>query len=196
MLRALRGLRATGRYSSALPGVDPEAELVCARFPGRHTLRTGDAATREQIRADLPAHPLAHFACHGTQDLLSPSRAALRLHDGPLSVLDLAELRLAGDLAFLSACDTAAGGFTLPDEAIHLAAAVQTAGYRHVIAALWHISDNLAPTVADTVYRSLAAQGGIDGDRTASALHTAVDKLRSEFPGRASLWAGYAHFGP
>lgn len=180
----------------ALPGVDPEAELVCARFPGRHTLRTGDAATREQIRADLPAHPLAHFACHGTQDLLSPSRAALRLHDGPLSVLDLAELRLSGDLAFLSACDTAAGGFTLPDEAIHLAAAVQTAGYRHVIAALWHISDNLAPTVADTVYRSLAAQGGIDGDRTASALHTAVDKLRSEFPGRASLWAGYAHFGP
>ena len=180
----------------AIPGVHPEAELVCARFAGRHTLRTGSAATRNQIRADLPGHPLAHFACHGTQDLLNPSRAALRLSDGPLSVLDLAELRLSGDLAFLSACDSAAGGFALPDEAIHLAAAVQTAGYQNVIAALWHISDNLAPRVADTVYRSLAPHGSIDGRRTAGALHTAVDKLRSEFPGRPSLWACYAHFGP
>jgi CHAT domain-containing protein len=176
--------------------VHAEAELVCARFADRHTLRTGSAATRNQIRADLPGHPLAHFACHGTQDLLNPSRAALQLSDGPLSVLDLAELRLSGDLAFLSACDTAAGGFALPDEAIHLAAAVQTAGYQNVIAALWHISDNLAPTVADTVYRSLAPHGSIDGGRTAGALHTAVDKLRSEFPGRPSLWACYAHFGP
>jgi len=180
----------------AIPGVTAEAELVCARFPGRHTLLAGAAATRDQVRADLPGHPLAHFACHGTQDLLSPSRAALRLHDGPLSVLDLAELRLSGDLAFLSACDTAAGGFALPDEAIHLAAAVQTAGYRHVIAALWHVSDSLAPAVADAVYRDLAAHGSIDGDRSAGALHTAVDELRSAFPARPSLWACYAHFGP
>ncbi len=180
----------------AIPGVHAEAELVCARFAGRHTLRAGGAATREQIRADLPGHPLAHFACHGTQDLLSPSRAALLLCDGPLSVLDLAELRLPGDLAFLSACDTAAGGVALPDEAIHLAAAVQTAGYRHVIAALWHVSDSLAPRVADTVYRSLATHGSIDGRRAASALHAAVGELRSEFPGRPSLWACYAHFGP
>ncbi len=180
----------------AIPGVHAEAELVCARFAGRHTLRDGSAATREQIRTDLPAHPLVHFACHGTQDLRNPSLSALRLCDGPLSVLDLAELRLSGDLAFLSACDTAAGGFALPDEAIHLAAAVQTAGYQHVIAALWHISDNLAPRVAGTVYRGLAAHGSVDGGHAAAALHTAVDELRSEFPGRPSLWACYAHFGP
>jgi hypothetical protein len=180
----------------AIPGVRAEAELVCARFAGRHTLRAGGAATRAQIRADLPGHPLVHFACHGTQDLFNPSRAALRLCDGPLSVLDLAELRLSGDLAFLSACDTAAGGFALPDEAIHLAAAVQTAGYQHVIAALWPISDNLAPRVADTVYRTLAPNGTIDGRRAADALHEAVDELRSEFPARPSLWACYAHFGP
>ena len=56
---------------------------------------------------------------------------------------------------------SAAGGFALPDEAIHLAAAVQTAGYRHVIAALWSVSDNLAPAVAETVYRSLVERGAI-----------------------------------
>lgn len=180
----------------AIPGVHAEAQMVCARFAGRFTLRTGTAATRQQIREDLPRHPLAHFACHGRQDLLKPSQAALQLCDGPLSVLDLAELRLSGELAFLSACDTAAGGVTLPDEAIHLAAAVQAAGYQHVVATLWHIGDDLAPRLTDTVYRSLAPHGSIDGRRTASALHTAVSELRSAFPDRPSLWACYAHFGP
>ena len=64
----------------------------------------------------------------------------------------MAGLRLTGELAFLSACDTAAGSVTLPDEAIHLAAAVQAAGYRHVVATLWQIGDDVAPSLTETVY--------------------------------------------
>lgn len=173
-----------------------EAARVCARFGSRHTLRSGSAATRQQILADLPGHPLAHFACHGQPDLLRPSEAALQLWDGPLSVLDVAGLRLSGELAFLSACDTAAGSVTLPDEAIHLAAAVQAAGYRHVVATLWQLVDDVAPSLTETVYRQLAPDGQIDGRRAASALHAAVGELRSRFPDRPSRWACYAHFGP
>ena len=51
-----------------LPGVRTEARQVCARFSSGHTLRSDRAATREQILADLPGHPLAHFACHGQPD--------------------------------------------------------------------------------------------------------------------------------
>ena len=179
-----------------LPQVAAEAGQVCARFGGRHTLRSGHAATRQQILADLPGHPLAHFACHGRPDLLRPSAAALQLWDGPLSVLDLAGLRLSGELAFLSACDTAAGSVTLPDEAIHLAAAVQAAGYRHVVATLWQLADDVAPSLTETVYRQLAPDGQVNGRRAASALHAAVGELRSRFPDRPSRWACYAHFGP
>ncbi len=179
-----------------LPGVRTEARQVCARFGGRHTLRSDRAATREQILADLPGHPLAHFACHGRPDLRQPSEAALVLWDRPLSVVDVAGLRLTGELAFLSACDTAAGSVTLPDEAIHLAAAVQAAGYRHVVAALWQIWDDDAPSLTETVYGRLAPDGRLDGGRAAGALHVAVGELRAKFPDQPSRWACYAHFGP
>jgi tetratricopeptide (TPR) repeat protein len=178
-----------------LPGVRTEARQVCARF-GRHTLRADRAATRQQIMADLPGHPLAHFACHGRPDLGRPSEAALQLWDGPLSVVDVAGLRLSGELAFLSACDTAAGSVTLPDEAIHLAAAVQAAGFRHVVATLWQIADDTAPSLTETVYRRLAPDGRLDGRRAASALHAAVGELRARFPDQPSRWASYAYFGP
>jgi CHAT domain-containing protein len=178
-----------------LPGVRTEARQVCARF-GRHTLRADRAATRQQIMADLPGHPLAHFACHGRPDLARPSEAALQLWDEPLSVVDVAGLRLSGELAFLSACDTAAGSVTLPDEAIHLAAAVQAAGFRHVVATLWQIADDTAPSLTETVYRQLAPDGRLDGRRAASALHAAVGELRARFPDQPSRWASYAHFGP
>ena len=176
-----------------LPGVRTEARQVCARFGGRHTLRSDHDATREQILADLPGHPLAHFACHGQPDLRQPSEAALRLWDGPLSVADVAGLRLTGELAFLSACDTAAGSVTLPDEAIHLAAAVQAAGYRHVVATLWLVGDDVAASLTETW---LAPAGRLDGGQAASALHAAVGELRERFPDRPSRWACYAHFGP
>jgi CHAT domain-containing protein len=53
--------------------------------------------------------------------------------------------------AFLSACHTFTGVLSLADEAIRLASAFQVAGYRHVIATLWWISDPRAPEVADSV---------------------------------------------
>jgi CHAT domain len=58
---------------------------------------------------------------------------------------DAAQPAQGRDLAFLSACQTAAGSVRLLDEAIHLAAAMQFVGYRHVIATLWTIDDSQAP---------------------------------------------------
>jgi CHAT domain-containing protein len=46
-----------------------------------------------------------------------------------------------GEFVFLSACKTAIGGVHILDEAITLAAALQHAGWRHVIATLWSVLD-------------------------------------------------------
>jgi hypothetical protein len=178
-----------------IPGVYEEARLIAARFPGQHTLYAAEAATRERVRAALPAHPYAHFACHGTQRPDDPSRAALLLRDGPLTVLDLADLRLSGELAFLSACWSAAGAAAIPDEAIHLAAAIQAAGYRRVVATLWPIADAVTPGLADTVYRALAPGGRVAPGLAATALHEAVTRVRDAYPDRPWLWASYALFG-
>ncbi|MFI6294749.1 CHAT domain-containing protein [Nonomuraea sp. NPDC050790] len=150
-------------------------------------------ATRAQVSAALAAHPWVHFICHGTQDVTDPAKGAITLHDGPLPVLDIAELRLTGaDFVYLSACHTFVGGLRLPDEAIHLAAAFQLAGYRHVIATLWTINDWLAPMMADWVYQEIDHSS----DRAAEALHAAVAKLRARQPTHPHVWAPYVHVGP
>jgi CHAT domain-containing protein len=96
----------------------------------------------------LDSHAWVHLACHGGQDLTDPAQGAVYLSDGPLTVLCIAAKDLPNaDLAYLSACQTAIGGIRLLDESIHLAAAIQLGGYRHVIATQWAIVDTHARTL-------------------------------------------------
>lgn len=185
-----------GRAPLATSGA--ELDMIAARFSGPDDHRLlGEQATRDAVLHGLATHSWAHLSCHGLANLADPSRSAFALWDGPLTVLNVAEHRNPhADLAFLSACDTAAGGVRLPDEAIHLAAALQLAGYRHVIGTLWAIKDRPAPQVAETVYGILTANGGPDADRAAHAVHTAVNQLRTAHPTDPVIWAPYIHLGP
>lgn len=179
-----------------LDGAHEEAVLLAERFPGQHTrLEDRDATLRRALDA-LPTHALAHFSCHGLQSQKSPARSALQLYDDQLTVEDLAQLRLSGTLAFLSACDTAAGAVALPDEAIHLAAAVQVAGFKHVVAALWPIADDITVDLTTSFYERITSRGRVDAGLTAVALHAAVSEVKTRFPRRPSIWGAYAHFGP
>lgn len=187
------------RLAETLPTIS--VDVLCS--PTRDELSDGTTGhedaqpTRDRVMRALPTHPWAHFACHGGQDLMDPSRGAVYLTDGPLTVLDLAAEELpAAELAFLSACQTAVGGARLPDEAIHLAAAMQLVGYRHVIATAWSISDAHAPDVAEDAYTELTATGRLDADHAAVAIHHAVAALRARRPSRPDLWAPYLHIGP
>lgn len=181
---------------TALPAVSEELRAVSSHVPGLRIL-AGPGATVAAVLAALDTHGWAHFACHGTQDFERPSAGALRLADGPLSVLDLAgRSGAAGDLAYLSACRTAAGGRDLPDEAIHLTAALQLAGFRHVIGSQWAVSDQVAAQVADDVYAALTADGALNATGAARALDRAIDRVRTERPDRPDLWAALIHTGP
>ena len=188
------------RLTEALPGVS----VTTLRSPTREELGSWYALgqeetqpTRDRVMGALASHSWAHFACHGGQNLLDPSRGAVYLVDGPLTVLQLAAGELPdAELAFLSACQTAVGGVRLPDETIHLAAAVQLAGYRHVIATAWSISDRYAPEVTERTYADLITTGQLDASGAALAIHRAVDALREREPSRPDLWAPYLHIGP
>ena len=160
----------------------------------------GAAATKAAVTSALGKHAWVHFACHGGQDPSDPSQGRVFLHDhreDPLTVLDIGRLELPdAEFAFLSACETARGGVRLPDESLHLAAALQLAGYAHVIASLWPISDELAIEVSASVYATIESRGGgLDPARSALALHEAVHTLRRSHE-HPMLWAAYVHFGP
>jgi hypothetical protein len=173
-----------------------EREVLASRFPDRHTLLEGTAANLEAVQAELPRHPWAHFICHGGQNLTDPAQGQLLLHDQPLTITDIGAAQHDGEFAFLSACMTATGGLTLPDEAITLAAAMHYTGYRHVIGTLWSVYDDTAADVAQAVYADLTSTGDFAPGRAAHALHKAIKGLRDSGTVPLHAWTPFTHTGP
>jgi CHAT domain-containing protein len=94
----------------------------------------------------------------------------------------------------------AAGSTLHPDEALHIAAALQYLGYRHVLATMWNIADTPAPLIADDVYSFLTSTVETDigeptADLAAEALHHAISALRRARLDDPLLWAPYIHIG-
>ncbi|MFE9023895.1 CHAT domain-containing protein [Streptomyces sp. NPDC007808] len=180
-----------------LRNVAAERDALTALLPPeRRTLLEGPGATRAAVDAELGRHRWVHFSCHGDQDLAEPSRGGLLLHDGMLGIADLAARRFRGDFAGLSACKTAVGGVDLLDESITLAAALHYTGYRHVVAALWSVDDEVAARVFSALYRDVITDGRLRSEAAAPALHRAVRALRDDAPDQPRLWTPFTHIGP
>jgi hypothetical protein len=181
-----------------LPGASGEAAAIQRLYREKaQSLGVIDAepATCEAVAAALPDYAWVHFACHGSSDLDNPSDSHLLLADGPLSVTDMTHMRLDGaDLAFLSACTTFRSGTRLLDEPIHLAAACQLAGFSHVIASLWPISDRDTERLTWRFYTTVTSVA--EANSPAAALHHAVRDLRDARRNYPHRWAPYLHTGP
>ena len=184
-----------------LPGVAAELEHIRAVIrnspSARATLTESSVGTVEEVLSLMKDADWVHFACHGIQDVASPTNSGLCLADQRrLKVSDITALsRPLGGLAFLSACQTAKGDEDLSDEAIHIAAGMLFAGYGGVVGTMWSISDKLAPNVAKDVYEQLFQNGTTPDYREAArALHVAVGRLRDS---NASFedWLPFIHVG-
>jgi len=79
--------------------------------------------------------------------------------------------------AFLSACETAVGAFSTPDEAIHLAAGLQFAGVGSVVGTMWKVNDSTVQRLVEAFYKNLCGDGTMNSKRAAWALHRAVHSL-------------------
>ncbi|KAG9118911.1 hypothetical protein FRC07_006328 [Ceratobasidium sp. 392] len=196
------GLLAVGQDATLglfpLPNTVEELKVIEKYIsPSHYNQLTGGSATVAATLDAMEAHSWVHFACHATQNRFNPHHSAFCLHDGKLTLAEIAKRAFKNKgLAFLSACQTAAGDHDLPNEATHLAAGMLTAGYRSVIAALWSIKDDDAPVVAEGVYAELTRNGKMDHAQAARALHKAVGTLRKEVGVRAvERWAPFIHMG-
>ncbi|MFY1632866.1 CHAT domain-containing protein [Solwaraspora sp. WMMB335] len=178
-----------------LENVVRERKLLTSLLRDRHTLLEDTSATTTAVLDELPRHRWAHFSCHGGQDLADPSRGGLLLHDRVLTIPDISARQHDGEFAFLSACKTAVGGTTLPDEAITLAAALHYTGYRRVIGTMWSVHDDTAADVAEMVYTDLTATGRFEPAGAARALHRAIRRLRDVRRLPASAWTPFTHTG-
>ncbi|KAF5339265.1 hypothetical protein D9758_013310 [Tetrapyrgos nigripes] len=161
--------------------------------------------TKKEARI-IQTYTSPKHSCHLTHDEAvtrkNPLNSAFALYDGELKLQDLMCLSLENaELAFLSACQTAAGDENLPEEAVHLAAGMLAVGYPSVIATMWSIGDKDAPIVADKVYESLLGRSDElvtwnMSQSAAYALHAAVEHLRKEVGEMEFVkWVPFVHYG-
>ncbi|PPR05959.1 hypothetical protein CVT26_005708, partial [Gymnopilus dilepis] len=191
-----------------IPCTGKETERTChelRRRGIRTAAYTSEEATTDVILKGLESFSCIHFACHASQNTKDSLESAVHLYDGPLKLSEIMKMNLPhAELAFMSACQTSVGDESLPEEVVHLAAGMLTAGYRSVIATMWSISDTHAPDVAEDFYKCLlndeTAEGvvGLDITGSAQALHIAVQALRRKLGDDTEAllkWVPYVHFG-
>ncbi|KIJ60756.1 hypothetical protein HYDPIDRAFT_116809 [Hydnomerulius pinastri MD-312] len=103
------------------------------------------------------------------------------MRDGPLSLLDIINADISGhEFAFLSACETAMGVLSAPDEVIQLAAGLQFVGVKSVIGTLWSVGDSMTYQFVSTFYKEFCKDGTMDCTMAAGTLHKAVTSLANE----------------
>ncbi|KAJ7505933.1 CHAT domain-containing protein [Mycena galericulata] len=198
-----------------LPGTRTELERIKQTVPAQWLTAMGDdtQATAESALLHLQQSSLVHFAGHGLQDSINPLDSGLILTDGLLKISEIMRNQASIEnktphsnghsmsLAFLSACETATGDPTVPDEAMHLAAALLFAGFRGVVATMWSIQDTDGPTIAGSFYNHLFRNCKEDPPvppeltEAAEALHIAVGLLRADSNIPFMRWVPFVHYG-
>ncbi|KAG8905989.1 hypothetical protein FRB99_007846 [Tulasnella sp. 403] len=182
-----------------LPAVHEELRCIKKRFPWAHILE-GEHGTREAVLSHLRSHHWLHLSCHGHVKPDTPFQSHFSLHDGQLTLLDLMKQHLPfAELAVLSACHSAAGDTQTPDEFLHLAAAVQFAGFKSVVGTMWAMADEDGPRLSDEFYRQMWLRAKPLGQRpnctwAAEALRSAVKEMRRK---KVPLhrWINFVHWG-
>ncbi|KAG1870006.1 CHAT domain-containing protein [Suillus subluteus] len=136
-----------------LDSVEPELDLVLSLLPPPPTVSS-------------------------TKKFDKPFKSAFLMHDHPLSLLDITQMDLSQhQFAFLSACETAVGAFSTPNEVIHLAAGLQFAGVKSVIGTLWKVNNSTVQRLVEAFYKNLCGNSKMNSKRAALALHQAVHSL-------------------
>jgi CHAT domain-containing protein len=165
------------------------------------------AAVLEAVLEALGDSVVLHMSCHGIAEPDDPSSSRLLLCDwesDPLTVADLAAHRLPhARFCYLSACHAASNlAPELLDESIHLASAMQLAGFPRVVGTLWQVNDKGAMEISAMVWEELLKENsGADFSNAAEALNKATralrdSKIRAESEGDIQLPRSAVYLGP
>ena len=137
-------------------------------------------ATMAKVAEELQKNEFVHLACHGIPDPKQPFESGFALGDGLLKVENIMQYDLQNaQFTYLSACHTTVGDEESPDEVIHLAAAMQFAGFRSVIGTMWAVDDGHTNEITSKFYQYMLDESGrLDHTRAALALHRTMNSLQ------------------
>jgi CHAT domain len=170
-----------GCEGGPLPCASSEVEIVRGLSMLHTSILVGPNATVDTVADVLASATWVHFACHGVQNVNQPMNSAFMMYDNHLTLARIAQSSSrSAQFAYLSACQSAKGSKTLPNESLHISASLYFEGFRSVIGTMWSINDNDSLVVANEFYRQLLkndATAPQESD-TVHALHRAVQYLR------------------
>ncbi|KAJ7191957.1 CHAT domain-containing protein [Mycena pura] len=176
-------------------GLEVESILSTVQKPYVSCLQ-GAQATVDGVKTQLQNCSWLHLACHGTQDLIEPTKSRLLLYEGNLELETILRMPLQNaEVVFLAACQTAMGDSELVNESFHLGGGFIAAGFRGAIGTLWSMQDQDGPLVAKAVYSYLFRNGSQpQATDAAEALHLAVKELRARNLSYEH-WVPFIHMG-
>jgi tetratricopeptide (TPR) repeat protein len=149
-----------GTRAPALPAVQAELAAITKQWPAQVKQLFDQQATRAtmielSVRGELTHYGLLHFATHARMVPQRGFAAHVKLWDDDLLLSEIADLRLGGCLAILSACDGAAADSLPGEELISLSWAFLVAGAGGVLASLWRVDDRSALRFMAAFYAEL-----------------------------------------
>ena len=160
---------------SELLSVGTELDIIGQHVDGFATFTRidGEHSCTYRVVEELGKNEWVHFACHGLPNRKKPFRSAFALHDGHFTIQRIIGCELKNpEFAYLSACHTTVGYKKSPDEVIHLASAMQFAGFRSVIGTMWAVDDGETNKITSTFYKHMVDESGrLDHTRAALALN-------------------------
>ena len=170
------------------PYIAEEIQVVSRVFPTARVFM-GGGATADCLRTYGPASPFVHIATHGLFRRDNPMFSSIRLGSGPLSVIDLYQLRLSAELVTLSGCGTGLNAIVGGDELVGLARGLLYAGARAVLLTLWDAYDTSTADFMGAFYRHLQSSSN-----KAQALQLAMREVRDRYP-HPFYWAPFILIG-
>ncbi|KAI9573806.1 CHAT domain-containing protein [Boletus coccyginus] len=148
--------QAKAEGENELVSVGAELDNIARRIDGHATFMRidGEESCISRVVEELGKNDWVHLACHGLPNPKKPFESAFALHDGHFTIQRIIGCDLKNpEFAYLSACHTTVGDEESPDEAIHLASAMQFAGFRSVIGTTWAVDDGETNRITSTFYR-------------------------------------------
>ncbi|KAF8431590.1 CHAT domain-containing protein [Boletus edulis BED1] len=191
---AIGQAKAAGK--TELLSVGAELDVVRQRVDSlaAFTRIDGEECCISRVAEELCKTEWVHFACHGLPNRIRPFESAFALHDGHFTIEQIMRCEPENpQFAYLSACHTAVGGEESPDEVIHLASAMQFAGFRSVIGTMWVVDDGETNKITSTFYKHMVDESGcLDHTRAAFALNKTMRSVKDLLLDQRIL---YIHLG-
>ncbi|KAI9458458.1 TPR-like protein [Boletus coccyginus] len=178
-----------------LVSVGAELDTIGQRVDGLATFMRidGEESCVSRVVEELGKSNWVHLACHGLPNPKKPFESAFALRDGHVTIQHIIGCELKNpEFAYLSACHTTVGDEESPDEVIHLASAMQFAGFRSVIGTMWAVDDAQTNKITSTFYGYMVDESGrLDHTRAAFALNKTMKSVDIPFDQRIL----YIHLG-